>query len=113
MWNIALDGNGNPMLPGAVSCNKGGCRGLVTVNNDGSYSFNQDFYSMAQASKAIIPKDSGGPFGKRIHVSVTGSLGWTLRAGAYITRRKNPSDWSRYSIVVLNCEHFEICRQLD
>ncbi|KAJ3911095.1 hypothetical protein F5877DRAFT_93818 [Lentinula edodes] len=40
------------------------------------------------ASKAIIPKDSGGPFGKRIHVSVTGSLGWTLRAGAYITRRK-------------------------
>ncbi|KAH7880212.1 glycoside hydrolase superfamily [Lentinula edodes] len=88
MWNIALDGNGNPMLPGAVSCNKGGCRGLVTVNNDGSYSFNQDFYSMAQASKAIIPKDSGGPFGKRIHVSVTGSLGWTLRAGAYITRRK-------------------------
>ncbi|KAJ4476061.1 glycoside hydrolase superfamily [Lentinula edodes] len=88
MWNITLDGNGNPMLPGAVSCNKGGCRGLVTVNNDGSYSFNQDFYSMAQASKAIIPKDSGGPFGKRIHVSVTGSLGWTLRAGAYITRRK-------------------------
>ncbi|KAJ3906216.1 glycoside hydrolase superfamily [Lentinula edodes] len=102
MWNIALDGNGNPILPGAVSCNKGGCRGLVTVNSDGSYSFNQDFYSMAQASKAVIPKDSGGPFGTRIHVSVTGSLGWTLRAGAYITRRKNPSDWSRYSIVVLN-----------
>ncbi|KAJ4466252.1 glycoside hydrolase [Lentinula aciculospora] len=102
MWNIALDGNGNPMLSGANSCNGGGCRALVTVNSDGSYSFNQEFYSMAHASKAIIPKDPRGLFGTRIQVSVTGSLGWTLRVGAYVTQRNNPSDWSRYSIVVLN-----------
>ncbi|KAF9558907.1 glycoside hydrolase family 30 protein [Agrocybe pediades] len=104
MWNIALDGNGNPKLPGTNSCGGSGCRPLVTVNGDGSYSFNQEFYSMAQASKAIIPKDAGGPFGQRIGVSVGGSLSWALRVGAYVTGRVSSSDWLRYSIVVLNCD---------
>ena len=57
---------------------------------------------MAHASKAIIPKDANGPFGKRIGVSVSGSESWALRVGAYVTHRANPSDWLRYSIVVLN-----------
>lgn len=61
-------------------------------------------YSMAQASKAIIPKDAGGPFGQRIGVSVGGSLNWALRVGAYVTGRLSPSDWLRYSIVVMNCK---------
>lgn len=122
MWNIAADGNGNPKLPGTDSCGGPGCRPLVTVNNDGSYFLNQEcafclhflyqvhylfvslVYSMAQASKAIIPKDPGGPFGQRIGVSVGGSLGWALRVGAYITGRAYSSDQSRYSIVVLNCK---------
>ncbi|KAF8797523.1 glycoside hydrolase family 30 protein [Phlegmacium glaucopus] len=102
MWNIALDGGGNPRLTGTNSCDGAGCRPLVTVNSDGSYSFNQEFYSMAQASKAIIPKDAGGPFGSRIGVSVGGSLNLTLRVGAYVTGRASSSDWSRYSIVVMN-----------
>ncbi|KAF5370547.1 hypothetical protein D9757_010139 [Collybiopsis confluens] len=100
MWNIALDGNGNPGLPGSNSCG-GGCRGIVTISG-GSYSLNQEFYSMAHASKAILPKDPGGPFGKRVGVSVSGSLAWALRVGAYVTHRTNPSDWWRYSLVVLN-----------
>ena len=125
MWNIAADGNGNPKLPGTDSCGGSGCRPLVTVNDDGSYSFNQEcalhlstllclscsahlgfsslVYSMAQASKAIIPKDAGGPFGQRIGVSVGGSVGWALRVGAYVTGRSSSSDWLRYSIVVMNC----------
>lgn len=57
---------------------------------------------MAQASKAILPKDVGGDFGKRIGVSVGGSLDWGLVVGAYVTPRLNPSDWLRYSLVVLN-----------
>ncbi|KAE9407542.1 glucan endo-1,6-beta-glucosidase [Gymnopus androsaceus JB14] len=101
MWNIALDGNGNPELPGSNSCT-GGCRALVTVNSGGSYSLNQEFYAMAHASKAILPKDYGGPFGTRIGVSVTGSLAWSLRVGAFVTRRNSASDWLRYSITVLN-----------
>lgn len=59
---------------------------------------------MAQASKAIIPKDEGGPFGQRIGVSVSGSIAWALRVGAYVTNRASSSDPPRYSIVVMNCE---------
>ena len=66
--------------------------------------FSFPVYSMAQASKAIIPKDVGGPFGSRIGVSVSGSLGWALRVGAYVTGRVSSSDWLRYSIVVMNCK---------
>ncbi|KAJ7581883.1 glycoside hydrolase superfamily, partial [Mycena floridula] len=101
MFNFAADGSGNPKLPGTNSC-QGGCRGIVTVNSDGSYSWNQEFYAMAQASKAIIPKDAGGPTGQRIGVSVQGSLGWALRVSAFATGRVSSSDWIRYSIVVLN-----------
>ena len=57
---------------------------------------------MAQASKAILPRDVGGPWGKRIGVSVGGSMSWALVVGAYMTGRANPSDWNRYSLVVLN-----------
>ncbi|OBZ71255.1 Endo-1,6-beta-D-glucanase [Grifola frondosa] len=101
MWNLALDGNGNPKLPGTSSCGTP-CRPVATVNSDGSYSLNQEFYVMAQASKAILPRDVGGPFGKRIGVSVGGTLNWGLRVMAYVTGRVNPSDWLRYSLVVLN-----------
>ncbi|TFK37581.1 glucan endo-1,6-beta-glucosidase [Crucibulum laeve] len=102
MWNIALDGNGNPKLPGTNSCGGPGCRAIVTVNSDGSYSVNQEFYAMAQASKAIIPRDVGGAWGKRIGVTVGGSLNWALQVGAYVTTRVSSSDWNRYSLVVLN-----------
>ncbi|KAI0052461.1 glycoside hydrolase family 30 protein [Auriscalpium vulgare] len=102
MWNIALDANGNPKLPGTTSCGGPGCRPIATVNSDGSYSLNQEFYSMAQASRAILPRDKNGPWGKRIGVSVGGSLNWALRVGAYVTERSNSSDWLRYSLVVLN-----------
>ncbi|CAK5275076.1 unnamed protein product [Mycena citricolor] len=101
MYNIALDGQGLPILPGTNSCG-GGCRPIVTVNSDGSFSYNQEFYAMAQASKAIIPKDAGGPWGYRIGVSVQGSLASTLTVGAYATKRLSSTDWNRYALVVLN-----------
>ncbi|KAJ7619448.1 glycoside hydrolase [Roridomyces roridus] len=101
MWNIALD-SGTPELPGSTSCSGNQCRSIVQVNKDGSYSLNQEFYVMAQASKAIIPKDVGGAWGKRIGVSVGGTLDWALIVGAYVTTRVNPTDWLRYSLVVLN-----------
>jgi len=125
MWNIAADANGNPKLPGTNSCGGAGCRPLVTVNGDGSYILNQecniaslffytisDFYlivySMAQASKAIIPIDPAGPFGQRIGVSVGGPLNWALRVGVYVTSRVSSSDWSQFSIVVMNCTLFTL-----
>ena len=45
MWNIALDGNGEPKLPGTNSCGGSGCRAIVTVNSDGSWSVNQECMS--------------------------------------------------------------------
>ncbi|KAJ7229239.1 glucan endo-1,6-beta-glucosidase [Mycena rebaudengoi] len=88
MFNIALNEDGLPKLPGTNSCGSG-CRPIVTVHKDGSYEYNQEFYSMAQASRAIIPKDANGPWGKRIGVSVKGNLGWALRVGAYSTARND------------------------
>ena len=41
MWNLALDGNGSPKLPGTSSCGTP-CRPVVTVNSDGSWSVNQE-----------------------------------------------------------------------
>ncbi|KZO93648.1 glycoside hydrolase family 30 protein [Calocera viscosa TUFC12733] len=104
LWNLALDGNGNPKLPGADSCTNPGCRGVVTVNSDGSYNLNQEYYFLAHGSRAIVPKDSGGPFGQRIGVSIGGSLDYELQVGAYKTGRSAASgtDWNRYSLVVMN-----------
>ncbi|KIJ64292.1 glycoside hydrolase family 30 protein [Hydnomerulius pinastri MD-312] len=101
MWNLALDGSGDPILSGSNSCS-GGCRGVVQINSDGTWSVNQEFYAMGQASKAILPRDEGGPWGQRIGVSVGGSLSWALVVGAYVTGRVSSTDWDRYSIVVLN-----------
>ncbi|KZP16591.1 glycoside hydrolase family 30 protein [Athelia psychrophila] len=102
MWNLVLDGNGQPELSGSDSCASGGCRGVATVNSDGSYNVNQEFYAMAQASRAIIPKDVGGPFGQRIGVSIGGGSDWALVVGAYQTKRLSSTDYNRYSLVVLN-----------
>ncbi|KAJ7286152.1 glycoside hydrolase [Mycena rebaudengoi] len=101
MWNIALDGNGQPMLPGTRSCGTP-CRGLVQINSDGTWSLNQEFWAIAHAGKAIAPKDPGGPLGQRIGVSVAGTYSWALRVSAYATARKSPNDKTRYSLVVLN-----------
>jgi len=38
MWNLALDGKGEPKYPGA-----GCCRGIVTINPNGTWSANQEW----------------------------------------------------------------------
>ncbi|KAF8705554.1 glycosyl hydrolase 30 family, partial [Rhizoctonia solani] len=101
-WNFASDESGGPTFPGTDSCKSPACRAIVTVKSDGSYELNQEFYSLAQASRAIVPKDPGGPIGQRIGVTVGGNLSWALRVNAFVTKRSNSADWNRYSIVVLN-----------
>lgn len=59
-------------------------------------------YSIAQAQKAVNPKDEDGPFGQRIASTVSGDLSWALIATAYVTNRNSASAWPRYSLVVLN-----------
>lgn len=42
-WNIVLDGNGNPKLPGTSSCGgQNPCRGVISLNSDGSYTENPE-----------------------------------------------------------------------
>ncbi|KAH9847929.1 glycoside hydrolase [Lenzites betulinus] len=101
MWNLALDGSGNPKLPGTTSCGTP-CRPVVQINSDGSFVYHQEFYSMAQAGKAILPRDVNGPFGQRLHLTIGGARAQGLIATAFVTGRVNPSDWQRYSLVVLN-----------
>ncbi|KAK2460052.1 hypothetical protein APHAL10511_007929 [Amanita phalloides] len=106
MWNLALDGSGNPMLPGTNSCkdehDKNNCRPVVAVSKDGSYSFTQDFYAMAHTSKAIIPKDPGGPFGQRIGITIKGSSNITVVASAFVVRGRNSTGPKQYTLIVLN-----------
>ncbi|KAF8517702.1 glycoside hydrolase superfamily [Hysterangium stoloniferum] len=102
MWNYALDSNGQPKLPGTNSCGGSGCRGVVTIPGDGGYDLNEEYYVMAQTSRAVLPKDPGGPFAQRIGVTVGGSHNWALRVGAYSTRRAKSTDPKRWTIVVLN-----------
>ncbi|CAK5278690.1 unnamed protein product [Mycena citricolor] len=112
MFNLALDGQGLPTLPGTNSCD-GGCRAMVTVNSDGSFEYNQDFYAMAQASKAIVPKDNGGPSGFRTGVSVQGKHASALTVGSYTTKRVSSSDFNRHSLVVLNAHNSPLASTID
>ncbi len=132
MWNLVLDGTGKPELPGSNSCGTPcrpvvtvstdgtytlhqECKSLVSQSRDLRAFRRADtdrmlptcpgtvtVYAMAAASKAITPKDSGGPFAQRIGVSVGGGTSWALRVTAYVTARANAADWLRYSLVVLN-----------
>jgi glucosylceramidase len=49
-WSAALDPDGNPHVGG---CD--GCRGMVTVNADGSYTKNEDYYAWGHFSKFVQP----------------------------------------------------------
>jgi hypothetical protein len=64
-------------------------------------------YLIAHSQRAVVPRDQGGPHGKRIKVTVLGgNLSWTLRVQAYATGRISSTDWQRYTIVVLNWYDF-------
>ncbi|TRM69207.1 hypothetical protein BD626DRAFT_473308 [Schizophyllum amplum] len=77
---------------------------MVQVNSIGTYKLRQEFYALARLSKATLPKDAGGSFGKRIGVSVAGSRSWTLVVSAFVPERTSSSAQARYSLVVLNCD---------
>jgi len=52
-WTLAQDPNGNPHLGGSDACQD--CRGMLTVNSDGSFEPSQDLYYWAQFSKFVPP----------------------------------------------------------
>jgi hypothetical protein len=38
--------------------------------------------------------------GQRIQINMGGNLGWALRVGGFVTKRKSSTDYNRYSLVV-------------
>ncbi|KAJ7490907.1 glycoside hydrolase superfamily [Mycena latifolia] len=104
MWNLVSGAE----LPGATSCHgKDGkpnaCRAVVDVNANGTYTLNQEYYTIAHASRAVVPRDVGGPFGRRIKSTVApGNQTSGLRVNAFATGRVNASAPTRYSLHVLN-----------
>ncbi|KIJ52416.1 glycoside hydrolase family 30 protein [Sphaerobolus stellatus SS14] len=52
MWNHALDGQGNSLLPGTKIC--GGGYRVATISS-GSFDMNEEYYALAHASRVVIP----------------------------------------------------------
>lgn len=50
LWNLALDDQDGPTNGGCSNC-----RGVVTIHENGSYTKNEEYYSLAHFSKFVIP----------------------------------------------------------
>lgn len=60
MWNLVVDPQGNPKLPGATSCGKG-CRGVAQVSADGAVQLNQERKHLSRLVSSFFlkkPRDS-------------------------------------------------------
>jgi glucosylceramidase len=100
-WNLALDQNDGPFLPGGCS----ECRGVVTIDtSDGSVDFNEEFYSIAHASKFVQPGalriDTDSLDG------VIETVGFLNPDGSRVLIAMNPASFSRSFDVVEGGEAF-------
>jgi hypothetical protein len=108
MWNLALDGSSGPKLNGTKSCEKG-CRGIVTVDGK-SATLSEQFLALGMVSKAVIPRDVGGPAARRVkvkldnrgHARVHAGAKSDLTVSAFVTERTSATEPERVSVVVLN-----------
>ena len=89
-WTLATFSKGGPYLSSG-GC-QGACRGLVTINDDDSYTFTVDYYMMAQFSRYI-------PGGARI-LSGNGSFRFPDDTGLQSVASLNP-DGTR-TVVIMN-----------
>jgi hypothetical protein len=53
---------------------------------NGTYTFSQEYYALAQAQRATIPQDllALGNEGRLVGSTTGGSIGWALRANVYM-----------------------------
>jgi len=100
-WNIALDENNGPHLPGGCD----GCRGVVTIDSlDGGVEFNEEYYSIAHAGKFVMPG------AVRIDTDsiedVIETVGFLNPDGSRVLIAMNPASFSRRFDVVEAGESF-------
>ena len=100
-WNIALDQNGGPRLDGG--CN--GCRGVVTIDTgNGSVELNEEFYSIAHASKFVKP--GAVRIDSDTVDNVIETVGFLNPDGSRVLIALNPSSFSRSFDVLEDGEVF-------
>jgi len=100
-WNIALDQNNGPRLDGG--CN--GCRGVVTIDTgNGSVELNEEFYSIAHASKFVKP--GAVRIDSDTIDNVIETVGFLNPDGSRVLIALNPSSFSRSFDVLEDGEAF-------
>lgn len=52
-WGLVLDPNGNPHLDTSGSC--GTCRGVISIDANGTITKNSDYYGLGHFSKFVVP----------------------------------------------------------
>jgi glucosylceramidase len=100
-WNIALDDNGGPNLPGGCV----GCRGVVTIDSStGNVQLNEEYYSIAHASKFVKPgavRIDSDTFDNLIE-----TVAFLNPDGSKVLIAVNPSSSARWFDVLENGEAF-------
>lgn len=85
LWNLALDEEGGPKNGGCQNC-----RGVVTIATTGEVTYNEEYYTLGQFSKFVMPG------AVRIGSSFSKTLGNTLSSIAF----RNPN--GDHVVVILN-----------
>jgi glucosylceramidase len=100
-WNIALDENNGPYLPGGCS----GCRGVVTIDSsDGGVEFNEEYYSIAHASKFVKP--GAVRIDSDTHDNIIETVAFLNPDGSKVLIALNPSSFARRFDVLEDGESF-------
>ena len=100
-WNIALDENDGPYLPGG--CN--GCRGVVTINStSGNVAFEVEYYALAHASKFVQP--GAVRTASESYDGTLETVAYRNPDGTEVVLALNPGDASLWFDVVRNGQYF-------
>lgn len=85
MWNLVVDPEGNPKLPGATSCGKG-CRGVAQVSANGAVQLNQE--------RKLLLFSIMKPYNPYIHiVYLPQSLRYGARSESHPSERRKRLVW--------------------
>ncbi len=99
-WNIALDENSGPFIPGGCS----NCRGVVTISNSGAITRNVEYYVLAHASKFVKP--GAQRIASDSFDNVLETVAFRNPDGSEVLIALNPSGGSRWFDLVRNDASF-------
>lgn len=101
-WTLGANANYGPHINSSDAC--GTCQGLVTINNDGTYTLNAAYYQMAQFSR-WMPKGS-------YVLQTNGSSPTSYYAGLQAVSSLNPKGGNR-TVVFMNTNTNDVFVRLN